>query len=446
MSIDLTKAMNYSWMSQAAYLDITSVIPGSADSLANYLKRISINPGNIFAEKQADHFTDASTGFSFIDQLPNTAYGTSITVFESNADGSYTLAVRGTEPSAQWGADLLHDIIGVFGAGKAKAQVFEAFRYYKRLTTAEGQSVVYTEAEIDAMAHLLQSDPSLAGSFGNLAAAATCFMTLTADDEGLGLIPDGSVINFAGHSLGGHVAYLLAQLINATDGGIHTIGDVMTYNAPGENALFYEIQNWFGIDTSSPAGLIGSKHLAFYAEAGLNVTAGLGQVIGTRVPLFIEDEGAVSGNILMENHSIVKLSDALALYETFAILSPSLTLGEIEEIFEKANASDLDSLETALDALRTLLLDGDIATNTSKQTPTGNRDTFYTHLYALQESDAYGDIKGEVTLSGNVMSLVSSALTGAQNLPAEIFIPTERNSQIGFRNSRHLSGCPPARV
>ena len=38
MSIDTAKAMNYSWMSQGSYLDLTSVAFGSADfSFGSYV-------------------------------------------------------------------------------------------------------------------------------------------------------------------------------------------------------------------------------------------------------------------------------------------------------------------------------------------------------------------------------------------------------------------------
>ena len=49
MSIDTSKAINYSWMSQAAYLDLISVIQGSAKSLYDYLQIKALNADKIFA-------------------------------------------------------------------------------------------------------------------------------------------------------------------------------------------------------------------------------------------------------------------------------------------------------------------------------------------------------------------------------------------------------------
>jgi hypothetical protein len=101
----------------------------------------------------------------------------------------------------------------------------------------------------------------------------------------------------------------------------------------------------FFIEVIGFAVWIGER--AFYGEGGLEVTAGLGQVIGTRVPIFIEDEGVVDGDLWMENHSIVKLSDSLALYDLFTTLSPSLTREAINGILKRAEKTELKSLEAA---------------------------------------------------------------------------------------------------
>ena len=353
MTINLTAAKNYSWMSQASYLDLSVVIAGNRSSLIGNLIDSPLNADKIFAANQADSFTDPTTGYSFINQLPNTVNGTSATVFRSNANGSYTIAVRGTEPDAPFFTDVLQDIVGVVAAGKAKVQLIEAFRYYKQLTTAAGETVTYSETEVNMLSAVLLSGTPLTGGLESIFAAISAFTALTANDKGLGkLIPDGATINFAGHSLGGHVAYLLADLVSLTSGGTHPLGDVMTYNAPGENFLMYEWKNWLGLPTSDHSGLIGSKHLAFYGDGGLNVTAGLGQVIGTREALFIEKEG----NISLDNHSIVKLSDSLALYDVLNKLFPTLDLAAINKLLKASNNVGTLSLETALDSLRTVLL------------------------------------------------------------------------------------------
>lgn len=64
-----------------------------------------------------------------------------------------------------------------------------------------------------------------------------------ATDTGIGAIPVGSTVNFTGHSLGGHVATLLAQMVAGE--GSTSIGEIATYNAPGQNSVFGNISNWF---------------------------------------------------------------------------------------------------------------------------------------------------------------------------------------------------------
>lgn len=114
------------------------------------MKASTINADKIFSPDQATAFTDSTNGFSFVNYAPNDSTGFSATVFKANSANEYTIAVRGTEPSG-WG--LLNelawaDIRGVVFGGKAIPQLISAFRYYKQITTAAGQDVQYTAAEL----------------------------------------------------------------------------------------------------------------------------------------------------------------------------------------------------------------------------------------------------------------------------------------------------------
>ncbi len=204
-------------MSEASYFGFVGVPIGTT---SNDLER-QLSPtggANQFAPRQAIEFANPMSGFSFVAHLPNTSNGTSLAVFKSNIvdDGAYTISVRGTEPFAGVGTDILEDVFGIVLAGKAKVQLIEAFRYYKQITTPGGQAVVYTEPEVVAMAGVLYSGTPIAGIPESIGAAISAFYALASNDVGLGpsgqtLIPSGASINFTGHSLGGHVAYLLAQ-------------------------------------------------------------------------------------------------------------------------------------------------------------------------------------------------------------------------------------------
>lgn len=407
---------NYAWMSQSAYLDLRPVLQGASSFLSKLTVPDGFSDANRLSIAQASQFARVPDGVSLIAHQPNTANGTSLTIFKSNeaTNSSYTIAVRGTEPTGQLLADLRQDLFGVVLAGKAKVQLIEAFRYYKRATTPGGSLVTYSDQEKAAMARVLMSGTiwAPASAVETIGAAISIFNALSANDLGLGpggqtLIPAGATVNFTGHSLGGHVAYLLAQLVHSTASGGRSVGDVMTYNAPGENALLYEVQNWLGISTSSATGTIGSKHQAFYGEGGLNVTAGLGQVIGTRRPIFIEREadgyGADAG--ALPNHSIVKLSDSLALYDLFALLDANVTDKSVNNLLSASANKGLNSLEAGLDAIRKIVLGSGVAP-TKLLSAADDRERYYANLFDFREAIQQRGLAGQFT----VRDLQSSSL------------------------------------
>ena len=299
MTINFSAARNYSWMSQASYLDLSTVINGNTDDLIRWLKNSPLNADKIFASDQATSFTAPTTGFTFIDHHPNDyLVGFSATVFKSNADQSYTIAVRGTEPTlGQAYADLWNaDVLGVVLQGKARDQVVEAYRYYKALITPQGQSVSYSTSEmlnllsLKAGSHVVYSPLMLA----DLAALGVQLAT----DIGLGAIPAGSKVNFTGHSLGGHVATLLAQMVAGE--GSTSVGEVVTYNAPGQGGIVGELLKYLGIPLADQT--IASKIINLIGEGGMDATAEIGDRPGEIKNVFIEKEG----NISMDNHSICR--------------------------------------------------------------------------------------------------------------------------------------------
>lgn len=161
--MDILKVRDYAWMSQAAYLGLEEVLSGQR-TLTSELQLDAYDKPSRFAANQADTFTDPATGYSFIHQRPNTTSGFSATVFASNVEVGYTIAVRGTEPANNPGSDLLEaDGLGVVLSGEAKLQTFDAYRYYKQLSTAAGQAVTYTQQELASMALLAtgKANPAL---------------------------------------------------------------------------------------------------------------------------------------------------------------------------------------------------------------------------------------------------------------------------------------------
>ena len=349
MALTVKQLLNYSWMSQASYLDFTGVSNGATGTtLEGKLVTSIINAHDIFTSDQAKTFTGSNTtdpadGFSFVSYAPNYQdTGFSATVFKSNADNSYTIAVRGTEPELFNSADLIRaDALGVVLQGKALEQLFVGYRYYKQLT-ATGSNASYSQQELTAMATLLVTahDKNVNTALFLISPVAGVISTWVSDltfeervqsmaaalqpvlgndpSIGAGAIPVGATINFTGHSLGGHVAALLAEMV--AQYGNSTIGDIATYNAPGINALSYEIQNWVNVGTATTqTGVLGNR-VAVVSDGGADVTAGLGLTNGIVERTFIE---AASNPLSTDNHSIVKLSDSLAIKNVFATLDSS---------------------------------------------------------------------------------------------------------------------------
>ena len=162
MALTIKQLTNYSWMSQASYLDFTGLAQNNPDALEGKLINSIINAHDVFTATQAETFTgsntaDSTDGFRFVSYAPNYQdTGFSATVFKSNADNSYTIAVRGTEPEQILNAEDLFraDALGVVLQGAALEQLFVGYRYYKQLT-ATGSNASYSQQELTAMATLL---------------------------------------------------------------------------------------------------------------------------------------------------------------------------------------------------------------------------------------------------------------------------------------------------
>ena len=97
------------------------------------------------------------------------------------------------------------------------------------------------------------------------------------------------------------------------------------------------------------------------------------------------------------NHSQQVLTDTLAIYSVYSQLATGLSQEQLNKLMnasgsakDVSGASNSKTLESAVDALRVILLNpenGKIAISENQKTETGNRDKFYENLYALQKSD-----------------------------------------------------------
>ncbi len=191
----------------------------------------------------------------------------------------------------------------------------------------------------------------------------------------------------SGHSLGGYLAVGLGADFGSD------IGQAYLYNAPGLNGVLGSgtalILEAFGITTPvDPAKILNLK-----ADAGISPIAGLGAQVAPMISIAIENQflSDVSDPPLSLNHSQRVLTDSLALYATLAQIDPAASVDSITQILKASSLQNGDTLETTLDALRTLFqqnyqyghLDYD-AVPTLNGDSAVDRNEYYVNLQSLQ--------------------------------------------------------------
>ena len=297
-------------LSYAAYADLEGVDPLDFDELVNRLKsKIFLDPP--MSEAQALDFLGlerlgdgslsivSGKGFEIIDHYVPTSVdfsGFSATVFRNRETGEYHFVNRGTEILST--DDLANDINAVFTGG-ADEQIIAMLNYYIRLITSAGESAV----------QVIQNGNS--------------FVTF-AGQVGLGLLDANTPLNVSGHSLGGHLTDAFIKAF-PTIGGIAT--EAFTYNGLGIGGglddLLNNVAGLYGItpDTTSTNEDYNVTNLI--AEPGIILTPNIADnQLGQDFLLFIEDQGVFEGNVLVGNHSVALLADAMAVYDLFAAVAP----------------------------------------------------------------------------------------------------------------------------
>jgi len=191
-----------------------------------------------------------------------------------------------------------------------------------------------------------------------------------------------------GHSLGGFLAGALL-----VDYPVE-IGHAYLYNAPGIGGLSAGLRLLMGLETDPTLDLTKVSNLI--SEAGISLTAGLGLDWGAPIAIAIEDQAPN----LIANHSIKYLTDALAIYDLFARVDPSVSVETVTDILKAASNQNANTLESALSALSWVYFKSYSAGETS-------RDAFYTNLYELQ--GVIGSNQGTVvSLTGQSREQIAS--------------------------------------
>ena len=189
----------------------------------------------------------------------------------------------------------------------------------------------------------------------------------------LGLLGAGEQITVTGHSLGGY----LAQTFTADPAYSGNVLQAYTYNAPGYNGIWAEIAELVGF---SPASTPNAQITNLFAENGLSATSGLGTLVGAVQRLFIEEGSSV------HNHSIITLTDALALYNLFGTIDPNLEVESITEILNAAGTSGGSSLEQTLLALHSLFQTPSDALTPNTPLDAQDRNAYYVNIDTVASS------------------------------------------------------------
>lgn len=394
--MNLWQLRDFGWMSSAAYNSFRVEARGNPQFFAEDLSRsATADPSGprTYTILQARAFAGVEpvagqATYSLLWHEPNTTSGFSATVFRNVANGEVTLAVRGTEFNSNLFnlyTDLLKaDILGIGVLGVARAQLADAYRLYKRLITPASQAVTYTAEQLSALSQL-------GASYVTVLSGPSGTQLVPPNDVGLGVLADNlAPLNFTGHSLGGHVALMLGEMVARLSGG-GEISQVATFNAPGVGGpqVLQELNEWLGF-TNATAATIAPKVVNVFAEKGMSFAAGLGGYVGTALPAFIESDA-----FPISNHSMMRLVDSLAIYDVFGRLAPGLGDEDAHKVLEAISAQEALSQETALDALRVTLLGGGAAVTPTTQ---DQRDAFYQNLYSLLDSTAYRTLAGSTSL------------------------------------------------
>jgi len=290
-----------SMLSQAAYGDFSNVDAnkdGVYDETALILEALVKSGGGDpgFTAKQAELLLSR---FELIRPFEDPGTGFRAALFFDKTTSKYTLAIGGTDAYEILGDITFADLVGIAATGYASDQIAAMFAFYDELLAT---GILHTDLRI----------------------------------------------NVVGHSLGGHLATVFSLYRPLAVNQTYTYNGAGT-GADGVGAARVQLDELLGYRQDSLAGgtVENDRITNLYAEAGPELTAGLGVLYGNVQPLYIEDNGA------LDNHSIRLLSESLAVYHLFDKVQAGISVNTVSGILSATSpvTDEQSSLEAALDSL-----------------------------------------------------------------------------------------------
>ena len=341
---------NQAQLSMAAYgtFQIGVINP---DELIKNSVGMTLTQATSFAENwRVIHQYDGMVEESYIDEFGEEHFflnptGLSATVFENSADGKRHLAIRGTESSSpEWIADWATNIIDIGLLGTAEHQ-----------------------AQYDALSKQVRT---------------------WLDD---GILQAG--FSVAGHSLGGFLGTSLAL-------EYAEVAETYLFNAPGVEGLLGGL-----LEQIADALMPGKPFTLPPAESLHNIVATWDPVseVGVSVapPITIQIESNINP---IHNHSIVTLTDSLAIYNLFAAIDENVSVETVTGILQNMPVTDTAAIQEA-----TLAAVGAIYGKTGYLAVETDRDTLYQNLYDLHGSLTQGTVDSLTDVTTETMKSMAQS-------------------------------------
>jgi Ca2+-binding RTX toxin-like protein len=190
----------------------------------------------------------------------------------------------------------------------------------------------------------------------------------------------------SGHSLGG----FLAQVLTVDRAG--DIDNTYTYNAPGIGGI--------SLDVFGSIGNVFVSSITNVQGDGFSIIANVGVSIGLDKEIEIENSLMAPGD-----HTIKKLTDSLAVYDTLWQLDNSLNIATFNSLFKQSSNAEDVSLESIVDALQKMLGISNALLETD------NREALFQSIYTLKNTDTYNTLINTTNIESSLTINASQALT-----------------------------------
>ncbi|MBT3029756.1 MAG: hypothetical protein KME36_01440 [Candidatus Thiodiazotropha sp. (ex Lucina pensylvanica)] len=423
--MDIKLSINMANLSEASYADFRAAEQPDGSYRSSDVQTALINIGGENNEDKGFSLTQAAdfvTHWRVAHHLPNTSTGFSATIFESlDNPGEYVFAMRGTEPTAQWGTDItLTDIADIGADGIALYQAVDLVNYYQKLITPAGGLAPQYEVYEGTLIPPEGTDYVVTG---------LQYRYLRAIDrvQGLGVIPYNSgPIDVTGHSLGGHLALIMSRL------DPNRVGEVYTYNAPAfdTDIIGSDDTEWFframaQIETNetgmTTVGGFPVTHVNNYVVPE-DVISDIGTLPGGTIQHFSEINNTTPVHIAVSSHSISNVSNALAIYNILAALDPNASLPSLTSILDAASNQGEESLEKVVYSLSELLIN-------PIDVPIDEREPLYQAIQTIETEIFIDRIVANPQLKPIYQNLAVESLAEL----TQDQIVAQANSDIGYR-------------